>query len=39
MPSALWYSSIWRTPNRSALALRVSSAICAMVSAGSFRSS
>jgi hypothetical protein len=38
-PSGLWYSSIWRTPNRSAFALRVSSAICAMASAGSFRSS
>jgi hypothetical protein len=35
----LWYSSIWRTPNRSALALRVSSAICVMASAASFRSS
>src|SRR5262249_22156586 len=38
-PSGLWYSSIWRTPNWSALALRVSSAICSIASAGSFRSS
>ena len=39
LPSGLWYNSIWRTPNRSALALLVSSAICAMATAGSFRSS
>jgi hypothetical protein len=33
-PSGLWYSPIRRTPNWSAFALRVFSAICAMASAG-----
>src|ERR1700730_7767350 len=37
-PSALWYSSTWRTPNWSARSLGVSSAICEMASGGSFRS-